>query len=268
MNKISQEQKSNLAKLLATENINVIHQKVETAYFIPKTRTLCLPIWEEMSNDLYDLLVGHEVGHALYTPQDFDPKKYKIPHSYFNVVEDIRIDKKMKIKYPGLRKSYYNGYNELAEKDFFMIKDKDVNGLRFIDRLNIHNKSGTVEQIIFNEQEQEFITRSKELNTWSDVVSLVKDIYDYSENEEFDEEQQEELQQQLDNMSNDLIEGEDEEQSQSQEGQDEEQEQGQENSSSSESDDNKSEDENETMGASQKEGDQEKQEQEPTMKKD
>ena len=266
MNKISQEQKSNLAKLLATENINVIHQKVETAYFIPKTRTLCLPIWEEMSNDLYDLLVGHEVGHALYTPQDFDPKKYKIPPSYFNVVEDIRIDKKMKIKYPGLRKSYYNGYNELAEKDFFMIKDKDVNGLRFIDRLNIHNKSGTVEQIIFNEQEQEFITRSKELNTWSDVVSLVKDIYDYSENEEFDEEQQEELQQQLDNMSNDLIEGEDEEQSQSQEGQDEEQKQGQENSSSSESDDNKSEDKNETMGASQKEGDQEKQEQETEQK--
>ena len=33
MNKISQEQKSNLAKLLAVENINVIHQKVETAYF-------------------------------------------------------------------------------------------------------------------------------------------------------------------------------------------------------------------------------------------
>ena len=29
MNKISKEQKSNLAKLLATENINVIHQKVE-----------------------------------------------------------------------------------------------------------------------------------------------------------------------------------------------------------------------------------------------
>ena len=148
-----------------------------------------------------------------------------------------------------------------------MIKDKDVNGLRFIDRLNIHNKSGTVEQIIFNEQEQEFITRSKELNTWSDVVSLVKDIYDYSENEEFDEEQQEELQQQLDNMSNDLIEGENEEQSQEgQEGQDEQQEQEQKNSSSSESDNDKSEDENETMGASQKEGDQEKQEQETEQK--
>ena len=249
MNKISKEQKSNLARLLATENINVIHQKVETAYFIPKTRTLCLPIWEDMSNDLYDLLVGHEVGHALYTPQDFDAKKYKIPHSYFNVVEDIRIDKKMKIKYPGLRKSYYNGYNELAEKDFFMIQDKDVNGLRFIDRLNIHNKSGTVEQIIFNEQEQEFITRSKELNKWSDVVSLVKDIYDYSENEEFDEEQQEELQEQLDSMSGGTNEDEEQTQSQSQDG-DEQQEQDQETSSSSGTDNDKSEDENETMGAS------------------
>ena len=67
---ISKEQKTNLAKLLATENITVEHKKVETAYFIPKTRILCLPLWEDMSNDLYDLLVGHEVGHALYTPTD------------------------------------------------------------------------------------------------------------------------------------------------------------------------------------------------------
>ena len=257
MNKISKTQKSNLAKLLATENINVIHQKVQTAYFIPKTRTLCLPIWEEMSNDLYDLLVGHEVGHALYTPQDFDSKKYKIPHSYFNVVEDIRIDKKMKNKYPGLRKSYFNGYNELVEKDFFMIQNKDVNGLRFIDRLNIFSKSGTTQQIEFNEQEQEFITRSNNLNTWSDVVKLVKDIYAYSENEEFDEEQQEEMQSQLDGMSNDLGGDEDEEQSQPQEGDDEQQEQDQETSSSSGTDNDESEDENETMGASQKEGDEE-----------
>ena len=69
-NMISKEQKSNLAKLLATENLNVEHRKVKTAYFVPKTRTLCLPIWEDMGNDLYDLLCGHEVGHALWTPAD------------------------------------------------------------------------------------------------------------------------------------------------------------------------------------------------------
>ena len=241
MNKITQEQKSNLAKLLATENINVIHQKVETAYFIPKTRTLCLPIWEEMSNDLYDMLVGHEVGHALYTPVEIDKvKKYKIPHSYFNVVEEIRIDKKMKIKYPGLRKSYFNAYRELIEKDFFKTKDKDVNGLRFIDRLNIFFKSGTDQQILFNEQEEEFIARAKNLNTWNDVVKLVKDIYAYSGTEKFDEEQEQEMRNQLGQSQGDQ----DEEQSEQSEGNgdsDEQQEQNQKTTSSSESDNDKQE---------------------------
>ena len=168
---ISKEQKSNLAKLLATENIQVMHKKVKTAYFIPKTRVLCLPIWEDMSNHLYDMLVGHEVGHALYTPTDENEfKKHKIPHSYFNVIEDIRIDKKMKQKYPGLRRSYFNGYNELIEKNFFGTKDIDVNGLRFIDRLNIYSKSGNKESIVFNDQELEFISRSDNLNTWQDVI--------------------------------------------------------------------------------------------------
>ena len=253
MNKISKEQKSNLAKLLATENINVIHQKVETAYFIPKTRTLCLPIWEEMSNDLYDMLTGHEVGHALYTPRDLEKNnKYKIPHSYFNVVEDIRIDKKMKIKYPGLRRSYFRAYRELIEKDFFKTQDKDVNGMRFIDRLNIFFKSGTDQEIIFNEQEQEFIERAKQLNTWDDVVKLTKDIYAYSGTEKFDEEQEEE-------MRNELGQGQgDQEPNQSQLSERlsddyEQQEQNQETTSSSESDNDKQEDEQSSAGSDSKE---------------
>ena len=253
MNKISKEQKSNLAKLLATENINVIHQKVETAYFIPKTRTLCLPIWEEMSNDLYDMLTGHEVGHALYTPRDLEKNnKYKIPHSYFNVVEDIRIDKKMKIKYPGLRRSYFRAYRELIEKDFFKTQDKDVNGMRFIDRLNIFFKSGTDQEIIFNEQEQEFIERAKQLNTWNDVVKLVKDIYAYSGTEKFDEEQEEEMRAELGQGQGDQ----EQEQSQQSEGNgdsDEQQEQNQETTSSSESDNDKQEDEQSSAGSDSKE---------------
>ena len=185
---ITQEQKTNLAKLLATENISVEHRKVETAYFIPKTRVLCLPVWEDMSNDLYDLLVGHEVGHALYTPQDEKEfKKDKIPHSYLNVIEDIRIDKKMKLKYPGLRRSYFHGYNELIENDFFKTKEIDVNKLRFIDRLNMFSKSGQREQIDFSVQEQEFIRKSDNLNTWEDVIELAKEIYAYSQDEQFDE---------------------------------------------------------------------------------
>ena len=192
---ITKEQKSSLAKLLATENITVQHRNVETAYFVPKQRLLCLPIWEDMSNDLFDMLVGHEVGHALYTPiEDVQKlKENKIPHSYYNVVEDIRIDKKMKLKYPGLRKSYFNGYNELLERDFFRLEDRDINGMRFIDRLNVYTKSGyTMNDIEFNDIEQGFVKRSETLDTWKDVEKLVQDIFDYSGTEEFDEEQYEE----------------------------------------------------------------------------
>mgnify|MGYP003627515197 FL=1 len=192
MKQISKEQKSNLARLLATENLNIEHRKVKTAYFIPKTRTLCLPIWEDMSNDLYDLLCGHEVGHALYTPQDETVLKEamkNIPHSYFNVVEDIRIDMNMKKKYPGLRKSYFNGYKELVERDFFGNIQEDANSMRFIDRLNIFTKSGNLEQTIeFNEQEQEFVNKSQKLVTFDDVIQLATEIFEYSKEENYDPE--------------------------------------------------------------------------------
>ena len=239
---ITQEQKTNLAKLLATENISVEHRKVETAYFIPKTRVLCLPIWEDMSNDLYDLLVGHEVGHALYTPQDDNEfKKYKIPHSYLNVIEDIRIDKKMKLKYPGLRRSYFHGYNELIENDFFKTKEIDVNKLRFIDRLNMFSKSGQREQIDFSEEEQDFIRKSDNLNTWKDVIDLAKEIYAYSQDEQFDEEEQEALASPNGNVQFD--EDGDEELVEQEGDSNEQQEQDQETSSSSGSNTDKSEEE-------------------------
>ncbi len=56
------EQKSQLAKLMATENLTVEHQKIQTARFDPQNRILYLPIWQNMTGTLYDLLCGHEVG--------------------------------------------------------------------------------------------------------------------------------------------------------------------------------------------------------------
>lgn len=189
-NMISKEQKSNLAKLLATENLNVEHRKVKTAYFVPKTRTLCLPIWEDMGNDLYDLLCGHEVGHALWTPADESKfNKSGIPMSYLNVIEDIRIDKKMKLKYPGLRKSYFNGYKELVARDFFGKIGEEANNMKFIDRLNIFSKSGHLENTIeFNDIEKSFIEKSNNLETFDDVVNLAKEIFAYSKEENYDKE--------------------------------------------------------------------------------
>ena len=97
---INKEAKSYLAKLLATENITVEHRKVETAYFDLGNRLLVVPIWKEMNNDILDMLLAHEIGHALYTPQAewVAAVESKVaPHSYLNIVETT-LDLKPKAK--------------------------------------------------------------------------------------------------------------------------------------------------------------------------
>ena len=81
---LNAEVKGNLARLLATENLIVEHRPVETAMFNIKDRVLTLPMWEKASANVYDMLVGHEVGHALYTPDKWG-QDYGIPQSYLNV---------------------------------------------------------------------------------------------------------------------------------------------------------------------------------------
>ena len=134
---INQEVKGTLARLLATENLTVEHRKVSTAYFDVDKRLLVLPIWKTASNTVYDLLVGHEVGHALYTPND---PFGDAPKAFVNVIEDARIERKMKIKYPGLVKSFFAGYKELNSRDFFEINEVDLNEMNFIDRINLYFK--------------------------------------------------------------------------------------------------------------------------------
>ena len=82
---VKHEIKSQLAKLLATEDLIVEHKKVQTACFNVHTRVLTLPMWEKASNTVYDLLVGHEVGHALFTPDENWLEKVAIPPQFVNV---------------------------------------------------------------------------------------------------------------------------------------------------------------------------------------
>ena len=136
-----------LAKLMATEDINVLHKNVPTAYFDVVNRTLVCPILkEDMSPELYDLFMGHEVGHALNTPaegwHDAVSEKGMTFKGYLNVIEDCRIEKMVKSKYPGLRRSFYAGYKELAHDDFFGIKDQNLQTLNLIDRINLFFKIG------------------------------------------------------------------------------------------------------------------------------
>ena len=170
---VSNSEKSILAKLLASENIRIEHQKVATAAFNLRDRALILPIWKEMSADLYDLLIGHEIGHALYTPaegwHDAIEDGGNGIKSFLNILEDARIERKVKDKYPGIRKNFFAGYKELFERNFFGVEGRDLNTLRFIDRVNLYYKVGAFLNIQFSEDEKAILRRIDVLETWDDV---------------------------------------------------------------------------------------------------
>ena len=86
------------------------------------------------------MLVGHEVGHALFTPNEWDWLKEGIPAGVVNVVEDARIEKLMKRKYAGISKSFFAGYKELHNDNFFDINLDTVDQMNLADRANLHFK--------------------------------------------------------------------------------------------------------------------------------
>ena len=212
--------KSLLAKLLATENITVQRTpSIKTAMFDLKNRILMLPIWEGISSDLEDLLLVHETGHALDTPEaevykqtadDIAARAFpgetvsdalrKTVQGFLNVVEDARIDKRQKRRYPGSRRNYLIGYKELVDRDFFGTAKRDINTMNFIDRLNLYFKGGNIHfNIAFNSEEKVFLKKVENLETWAEVVSVTEEIYAYCK-EQLEKQNEIEI---------DLIEGED-----------------------------------------------------------
>ena len=182
---VSHEIKSQLAKLLATEDLMVEHKKVETACFNVHTRVLTLPMWEKASNEVYDMLVGHEVGHALYTPDENWIKDRKIPPQFVNIVEDVRIEKLMKRRYAGISKTFYRGYKELADEDFFCLENEDVNKMNLADRVNLYFKIGSFCDISFQEYDEMPIVRMiGECETFEDVLLSAEVLYKFCKKEQ------------------------------------------------------------------------------------
>ena len=211
----TQEIKGNLARLLATENLIVEHRKTPTASFDVDRRVLTLPMWDNASGVVYDMLVGHEVGHALFTPNEDWRDVADCPKDFVNVIEDARIEKLMKRKFPGLRKSFSGGYKELNDKDFFAIADEDISKFSLIDRINLHFKIGASAMIPFSIEEQVFVARTDVAETFEEVLQIAVDVHNFSnkvetpmtheemleeaaqrENESTDDEQPEQQQQQ------------------------------------------------------------------------
>ena len=187
----NKEIKGNLARLLATENLVVEHKQTPTAYFNVDTRVLVLPKWDKASDVVYDMLVGHEVGHALFTPNVDFTEQVSCPRDYVNVIEDARIEKLMKRKYPGLKKSFVGGYTELNDKDFFQIFDKDLTELSLIDRINLHFKLGAHAMMPFEGAEYVFVARADLAETFDEVCKIAQDVYNYAKTQEDEQEKTE-----------------------------------------------------------------------------
>lgn len=194
--RVNREAKSIFAKLLAAEDIRVVHSaRVTTAMWSGRTRTLTLPIWKEMSGDIYDMLVCHEVGHVLYTPSE-DSAQTKAAQkrlaqgkshlmesafAFLNICEDARIERKMKNRYPGSRVSFHRGYKWMIDSRTLSMPS-NLNSLKFIDRVNMFFKLGPLANdrfggVTFNAEERRLVDRLADVSTFDQMVDVAEAMY-------------------------------------------------------------------------------------------
>ena len=172
-----------LARLLATENVTVTHKNAQTASFNVRDRVLTLPMWDDMDSNTYDHLVGHEVGHALYTPEDgwheavcSKGQAYK---SFLNVVEDARIEKMIQARYPGLRKSFISSYKKMLGEGFFGGDIDTINTFDLIDRINTYFKAGRSAGVRIERDEMTWVNEIENIETWEDVVDVTDRLFSF-----------------------------------------------------------------------------------------
>ena len=185
---------STLAKLLAEEDISVVHKKAQTASFDVKRRELILPQWKEMPKTIQDLMTLHEVGHALWTSLEMleEASERKIEKSFVNVIEDVRIESMIQKRYAGSRKIFRLGYAELIAKNFFKTEGRNLQKLGLIDRINLHFKK--TPDIYFSPEEKDWVNRVASCKTEAEVLDTAEELYQWIQDtpEAQDQEQEQE----------------------------------------------------------------------------
>jgi len=169
-------------RLLAQENLLIERAPVRTASFDVKHRILTLPQWQNMTTEIEEMLKAHEVGHALYTDMSMFAKfrESNVPFSYYNIIEDVRIERLMKLKYPGLRRTFTQAYKELLAMDFFGTMTKDTKTLSFADRINLYFKAGYECGVTFTAAEKFLLDQVSRVDTIDDVDVLARKVYEFS----------------------------------------------------------------------------------------
>jgi hypothetical protein len=187
----------NLARLLAAENMTVVHDgKATQSTFDTNTRILTLPVYKDTTDSLYKCLVANAAGRAKYTPASLtgidmaveyiDPKNPNRVKAFVNIIEDSRVEKAMGRKFPAIIGEFYQGYKDFSDiHDGFGLKlieemGMTVNDLDFIDRINLYFKMdrfNTNRTIDFSDEELGILDQIENINTFDEVVELAKKLY-------------------------------------------------------------------------------------------
>ena len=197
---------SNVARLLSRENITVTHANVPTACFDLRNRVMKLPLWKDFGKVVYDMLIAHEVGHAIFDDYPLVEKYLSdnnikgIP-DVLNVIDDIRIERLVQDKYPGLPKIFLAAYRTLVDADLFKIKGRDISKMKFLDRLNLHAKIGTIVPVPLNEEELDFYNRCYVAETTQEVIDLFEEFQNRPKEDEEPQSPEGELEQSSDDES-------------------------------------------------------------------
>ena len=172
------------ARLLAAENLAVVHDaSAETASFDLDSRVLTLPVWDTMSGHVYDMLVSHEVSHALHTPLEGWKNELEaaganasLVQHYINVVEDVRIERMIQAKFPGLRPDYKAGRQWMKQHIMGDVLADVANGkAHSIDHVNLFAK-GMLDASDLTADEMAMYDRCYACETFDEVVALAKEF--------------------------------------------------------------------------------------------
>jgi hypothetical protein len=199
-----EDSKRALAKLMAKENITVqFIYGLSTANFDMVARVMSIPAeWlDTLTVAQIDLLVGHETGHALFTDIKYlealaKARKAKIHPglmSYFNVVEDARIERKQREAYPGLKASFYDGYRDFTVGGpIFKTRGGKVDGrvvseLSLIDRINVFYKLGAFVKVNFTADEAKWIAEIDKAWSTERAMDIAKLLHELAKDEILDD---------------------------------------------------------------------------------
>jgi len=173
-----------LSKLLASENIKLVRANARTASFNIATRVLQIPAQLNLTAAQELMMVLHEVGHALFTTESYSTaiKQANLPNfdSYMNVVEDARIERLMKVRYPGARKDFSAGYTECHRSDFFKLSGRDIVALPLIDRINLYFKLNLHIDVKFTSEERRLVRLVETAQSEQEVISVATEIYNFA----------------------------------------------------------------------------------------